>query len=376
MYLFEELYALITSHPIASALAAFVIATYNLPQTLSKLRDRFVSFQNFYISVLISIFPSSKIWVNKKQNYIRKKLRALRVRESDIYPSRIPHSEINFYELFANDLSLAKKLIFNSGDGFNMDPAQNSDSFAKSCVKADYLDAAMIEALDNDKNKELIIFRFQIEAACNINWIGRLIAMKKFGGDRFRVFFDSTCDHVGCFCAIDPQDERDCVFEWQLVSGRKNIGNLAKGFGFTYRNKQICMKVLELFVGTPGGKKSDRLCKDNSGKEDENDKEWYQKIQGLQVDDLEAIQERLWRERASEYVESELVEIDGEKLRTYRWFDPELNEAYKKAVEDVQKKGGREEDLTSEDLIYSRDNFPEAAIPTISVAEIIEMNKS
>jgi hypothetical protein len=158
------------------------------------------------------------------------------------YPSSTPDNERDFYEEFSKALKVGTSRIYNSGDGFNM--LDRRADFFGSGDKADILDSALIYALDHS-NVEYR--RFQITSACGLGWISRLIYMKERYGDRFKIFTNKDYDHLGCFCAIDPESPR-CMFEWQILSYRHWLeGNITKGYGFTYMNQNICRKVAAIF---------------------------------------------------------------------------------------------------------------------------------
>ena len=159
------------------------------------------------------------------------------------YPSSTPNDEKEFYDEFSKRLRQGKSRIYNSGDGFNM-LSRTAEGFG-SGDKGDILDAAIIHALDNSPDLEYK--RFQITSACGLSWISRLIYMKERYGDRFKIFTNRDYDHLGCYCAIDPESRR-CVFEWQILSYRHWLGgNITKGYGFTYMNQNICRKVAIIF---------------------------------------------------------------------------------------------------------------------------------
>jgi hypothetical protein len=163
----------------------------------------------------------------------------------DGFPSYIPQDDRSFYKEFSTRLSRGKIKILNSGDGFNMQLRTVAGGEPRSADKADILDRGIIRALDN--NPGLHYTRFQITSACNLNWISRLMAMKSRFGSRFQVLVNPDYDHLGCCCTIDP-DADDCVWEWQILSGRHYLlGETTKGYGFTYKNKQICGKLDAIF---------------------------------------------------------------------------------------------------------------------------------
>jgi hypothetical protein len=89
---------------------------------------------------------------------------------------------------------------------------------------------------------------------------------------------------MGCFCAIDPEDD-DCVFEWQLVSGRHYTrGTISKGYGFTFRNKKICHVVEKMFDEIKHAKATNYLKDDQTNSD-------------MTVDRLRRLQKELWDER-------------------------------------------------------------------------------
>ena len=127
-----------------------------------------------------------------------------RLRKLDYFGSYIPDEEQEFYEIFARELSKAKTVIYNSGDGFSMNKSERGKKFATSAEKTDFLDAAMLHAMN--KNPALHFHRFQIRSACNISWLSRLIAMIEVAEiqgkpQQFHVYIDDKYDHIGCFSA-------------------------------------------------------------------------------------------------------------------------------------------------------------------------------
>ncbi len=199
------------------------------------------------------------------------------------YPSYIPEgeqAEQDFYAEFSKVLSNAKVEIFNSGDGFNMTSPSDGGGKWTSRQKADKLDRAIVRSMV--ENPSLVYTRFQILAACNINWVSRMIFLKQKFGDKFRVYVNRDFDHMGCFCVVDP-DSKNCVFEWQLVSGRSRArGTISKGFGFVYKNKEICRVVKTMFRDIRKAYATNLLSNDPD------------KRDGLSVESLGILQKELW----------------------------------------------------------------------------------
>lgn len=230
-------------------------------------------------------------FLDKPARNISRAISNTEVYPDDPYPSMIPDSERVFYEEFSKRLAGATLNILNCGDGFNMArPASQSGSLS-SREKADILDGAIINALRS--NEGLIYKRFQIVSACNINWISRMISMKEEFGDRFKLYINQNFDHIGCFCGIDTQ-RANCVFEWQLVSGRHYMdGSLSRGFGFTYANRKICGVVDQMF------REIDQAPKTNTFHERGNP---FSDIDRSQMDcnRLRKLQRFIWNKRVKE----------------------------------------------------------------------------
>lgn len=259
----------------------------------------------------------------------------------DWYPTIIPkgeNREKKFYDIFSNVLRRAEVEIYNSGDGFNMTSIRERGGKDSSREKADILDGAIIEAIE--KNDQFVYKRFQILSACNLNWISRLIYMKGEYKAKFQVFFNKDFDHIGCFCAIDV-DKKHCVFEWQLVSGRKGLNStISKGYCFVYENKELCNVGKDMFDEIEAHERTNRL----------NNKKLLGDIGdgGLSVDGLRQLQEHLWNERVKGIqINSSLDAVD-----------PEINEAF-------IARGVDKTDFKLEEMAFIKEDWPEIGYPSI-----------
>lgn len=245
----------------------------------------------------------------------------------DSYVSNIPETEKQFYAEFSKRLRQGKHAIYNCGDGFNMNAPRDKGGEPTSGEKADKLDGAIIEAMR--KNPELIYKRFQISSACNLNWISRMIAMKREFGNQFLVYINREFDHMGCFCAIDPE-QSNCVFEWQLVSGRHYMrGTLSKGFGFTYGNQAICRTVSTMFDEIASDKSTNCLIADPTKNP-------------MTVDRLRMLQKQLWNDR--------VVKIHDNP--DYKTGDPEIVNAF-------NERGLNRRDFALDEMDFRERDFPE-----------------
>lgn len=231
------------------------------------------------------------------------------------YPSFIPEgekAEFDFYTEFSRVLSEAKIEIFNSGDGFNMTSPSDGGGRWTSREKADTLDRAIVHAMT--ENPLLVYTRFQILAACNINWVSRMIFLKEKFGAKFRVYVNRDFDHMGCFCVVDS-GSKNCVFEWQLVSGRRRArGTVSKGFGFIYKNKEICRVVKTMFKEIKEAYATNYLAIDPD------------KADGLSVESLRMLQKQLWDH------EVKMIHMNS----NYTLIDDEITQAF--IARDLDKK--------------------------------------
>lgn len=252
-------------------------------------------------------------------------------REDDGYESDIPTDETDFYDKFSKYLSGAKDKIFNCGDGFNMLALRAEGGERTSAEKADMLDEAIIKVME--EHPLFIYKRFQIISACNLNWISRLIYMKSIYKDRFIVFTNRNFDHIGCFSATDPKSD-NCVFQWQLVSGRRNTGTLSKGFGFTFRNKDICGVIGTMFDEIAASESTNNLKNDVQKKE-------------MTTSRLRSLQRELWDERINEI----------QRNPDFKSGDPEIEAAF-------QNRGVDKTDFKNGDMDFREEEFPILPIHT------------
>lgn len=254
------------------------------------------------------------------------------------YPAYIPqdesqrNNEKKFYRFFAERLRKAKLDIYNSGDGFSMLRDWHEEiEFSSSAGKADILDGAIISAIE----KGVTYHRFQIRSACSISWMSRLIWMKqKFGGS-VQLYFNSSFDHMGSFCAIDP-DLPDCVYEWQLVTRRAGLdGTFTRGYGFLIGNNQICREIHQLFIDISMAKRTNLL------KEDSDDA-----AKPMTVSRLTRLQVEMWNERVGAACLDRKSEISGELTRV------------------MLSRGLTREGINKKNMTFRRGDFPILGHPT------------
>ncbi|KAI9129046.1 CHAT domain-containing protein [Acaryochloris sp. CCMEE 5410] len=99
----------------------------------------------------------------------------------------------DFYMYYANQISQAKKEIWLTSDGFNM---QNLSSFHY----AEIIKNSMKIALNNGVK----VYRFQILKTMHLNWIRELKKIKDLYEDNYIIYANPRFDEIENFCVIDP----------------------------------------------------------------------------------------------------------------------------------------------------------------------------
>lgn len=99
----------------------------------------------------------------------------------------------DFYMYYANQISQAKREVWLTSDGFNM---QNLSSFHY----AEIIKNAMRVAIDNGVK----FYRFQIVKTMHLNWINELKKFKNTYGVNYTIYVNPKYDEIENFCVIDP----------------------------------------------------------------------------------------------------------------------------------------------------------------------------
>lgn len=160
-----------------------------------------------------------------------------------------PAGNPDFYKYYAEQIGKARKEVWVTSDGFNMN---NPDSREYAAI----MRAGFEKALGNG----VVVRRFQILATMHINWLDELIAMKQSYGGCFRIFYNRAMENVSNVCAIDP-DEKNCVSEsMEHRTGKPFQATEAEDYVFDHRNKKKAeqtKRIVKNAIEDPATKEAD-----------------------------------------------------------------------------------------------------------------------
>ena len=145
-----------------------------------------------------------------------------------------PQNDTDFYRYYARQISKAKKEVWITSDGFNMQ-SPKSQGYAN----------LMKDGFERALSKGIVVHRFQILQTMHLNWIDELIKFKQSYDKNFLIYCNRSLQ-VPNICVIDPT-ERTCVTEnMQHSQGDATQGTLPETYAFEHRSKSSADRMMRI----------------------------------------------------------------------------------------------------------------------------------